>query len=62
MEIEDYEAPIEYVGGMKPMIPIRRISSVKMFDELGWSCKYTLRDGLEKTISWYKEKYPYYVE
>jgi GDP-L-fucose synthase len=62
MEIEDYEAPIEYVGGMKPMIPIRRISSVKMFDELGWSCKYTLRDGLEKTISWYKEEYPYYVE
>ena len=57
MEIENYDAPIEYVGGMKPMIPVRKIDSTKIMNELGWECKYTLREGLEKTIKWYKEKY-----
>ena len=57
MEIENYDAPIEYVGGMKPMIPVRKIDSTKIMNELGWECKYTLREGLERTIKWYKEKY-----
>jgi len=39
------------------MIPVRKIDSTKIMNELGWECKYTLREGLEKTIKWYKENY-----
>tara|TARA_R100000742_G_C4278466_1_gene101319 strand:- start:682 stop:1638 length:957 start_codon:yes stop_codon:yes gene_type:complete len=57
MEIENYDAPIEYISGKPSMIPIRKISSQKMKDKYNWERKHTLEDGLKKTMDWYKEYY-----
>lgn len=37
------------------MIPIRLVDVSRIKNELGWETKYSLKQGLEKTIKWYKE-------
>ena len=37
------------------MIPKRVVDVSKIYEELNWKAKHTLREGLEKTIDWYKE-------
>jgi len=57
MEVDNYDAPIEYISGKPSMIPIRKISSEKMKDKYGWEAKTSLSEGIEKTITWYREYY-----
>ncbi|MBC8421793.1 MAG: NAD-dependent epimerase/dehydratase family protein [Pelagibacteraceae bacterium] len=57
MEVENYESTIEYISGKPSMIPIRKIDSNKMKDKFGWEAKTSLKEGIEKTIKWYKENY-----
>jgi GDP-L-fucose synthase len=45
--------PIEYVKGKPAMIPIRKINSNKIRENLGWFAKTTLEEGLKKTYDWY---------
>lgn len=56
-EIEELESPIDYVNNKAPMIPKRLIDSFKIFDKLGWSAKTSIKEGLEKTLNWYKSVY-----
>lgn len=37
----------------KPVGPINRVADATKLKSLGWSPKYTFREGLEKTIEWY---------
>jgi nucleoside-diphosphate-sugar epimerase len=37
------------------MIPTRLVDVSRIKEEIGWQAKHSLREGLEKTISWYKE-------
>jgi dTDP-D-glucose 4,6-dehydratase len=39
------------------MIPTRLIDSFKVYDKLGWSAKTSIKEGLEKTLNWYKSVY-----
>jgi nucleoside-diphosphate-sugar epimerase len=56
-EIEGLESPIDYVNNKAPMIPKRLIDSYKIFYTLGWEAKTSIKEGLEKTIKWYKSEY-----
>jgi GDP-L-fucose synthase len=56
-EIEGIDTPIDYVNNKAPMIPVRLIDSSKILDKLGWSAKTSIKEGLEKTINWYKSEY-----
>ena len=57
MGVENYDAPIEHISGKPSMIKKRYIDSSKMKDKFGWVAKTTLKNGIEKTIEWYKENY-----
>lgn len=56
-EIEGLESPIDYVNNKAPMIPTRLIDSYKIFYTLGWEAKTSIKEGLEKTLKWYKSVY-----
>jgi GDP-L-fucose synthase len=56
-EIEGLESPIDYVNNKAPMIPTRLIDSYKIFYTLGWEAKTSIKEGLEKTLNWYKSEY-----
>jgi GDP-L-fucose synthase len=56
-EIEGLESPIDYVNNKAPMIPKRLIDSYKIFYTLGWEAKTSIKEGLEKSINWYKSEY-----
>jgi GDP-L-fucose synthase len=56
-EIEGLESPIDYVNNKAPMIPKRLIDSYKIFYTLGWEAKTSIKEGLEKTLNWYKSEY-----
>ena len=56
-EIEGLESPIDYVNNKAPMIPTRLIDSYKIFYTLGWEAKTSIKEGLEKTLNWYKSVY-----
>jgi nucleoside-diphosphate-sugar epimerase len=56
-EIEGLESPIDYVNNKAPMIPTRLIDSYKIFYTLGWEAKTSIKEGLEKTLNWYKRVY-----
>ena len=53
-EIETSWNEITYNRWAPTMIPIRLLDVNKMKTELGWKAKTSLRNGLEKTIRWYK--------
>jgi nucleoside-diphosphate-sugar epimerase len=36
------------------MIPVRLVDVSRIKNEVGWEAKTSLREGLEKTIEWYK--------
>ena len=54
MEITGENPEIKYKLGMPSMIPIRRIDTNYAFDILGWNAKTDLKEGLSKTLEWYK--------
>lgn len=45
--------PIEYVKGKPSMIPVRKINSNKINQNLGWSASTSLEIGLKKAYDWY---------
>lgn len=52
-EIYGYRPEFEFDISKPTAIPVRQIDISKI-ENLGWKPKYTLRQGLEKTIGWYK--------
>ena len=36
------------------MIPVRLVDVSRIKNEVGWEAKTSLKEGLEKTIEWYK--------
>ena len=48
-----YDAPIEFVSNKPSMIPVRRIDSTKIKEQLGWSHKTSLKEGLMRAYNWY---------
>lgn len=45
--------PTEYVKGKPSMIPVRKISSDKIYQNLGWKATTPLEVGLKKAYDWY---------
>ena len=46
---------INYDTSKPTMIPVRLISGEKARNEIGFTSKTKLKDGLKKTLNWYKE-------
>ena len=56
LEIDDYaNARVVYDRSKPAMIPARFIDVRKARSLLGFRAKTTLKDGLKKTIGWYRE-------
>lgn len=56
LEAADYkDAKIVYNASKPTMIPYKRMSIDKARNELGFEPKYTLGEGIEKTVKWYRE-------
>src|SRR3989344_6031567 len=55
-ELVDYEVPIDDKGERKGDVPALVASSQKIQQELGWSAKVNLDEGLQKTIEFFKTK------
>ena len=53
--IYGYKPEFKYDLSKPTMTPKRVVDVSKIYEELNWKTKYTLRAGLEKTIEWYKE-------
>ena len=54
-DIYGYKPEFKYDLTKPTMIPKRVVDVSKIYEELNWKAKHTLREGLEKTIEWYKE-------
>tara|TARA_R110002049_G_scaffold305728_1_gene503104 strand:- start:965 stop:1906 length:942 start_codon:yes stop_codon:yes gene_type:complete len=57
MELEGYDTDVTYNSDKPSMIPIRLLDVSKAKDKLGFETEISLREGLKKTIKWYKENY-----
>ena len=55
LEIEDFHPKVIFDTSKPTMIPKRLVDISKAEKVLGWSPKTDLREGLKKTIKWYKE-------
>jgi GDP-L-fucose synthase len=54
-ELTNYDGTVVF-DSTKPITKLKQIIDVsKAKKNLGFECEYSLRDGLEKTINWYKE-------
>ena len=57
LEVDGYtDAKIKYDPSKPSMIPIRLIDTTKAETILGFKAKTGLREGIRKTIEWYREK------
>ena len=54
-DIYGYNPEFKYDLSKPTMTPKRVVDVSKIYEELNWKAKHTLREGLEKTIDWYKE-------
>ena len=54
-DIYGYKPVFNYDTTKPTMIPTRLVDVSRIKEEIGWQAKHSLREGLEKTISWYKE-------
>jgi GDP-L-fucose synthase len=54
-DIYGYKPIFNYDVTKPTMIPTRLVDVSRIKEEIGWEAKHSLRGGLEKTISWYKE-------
>jgi len=58
LEVDDYtDAKIVYNSTKPSMIPIRLVDTTKAEALLGFKAKTGLREGIAKTIKWYREYY-----
>ena len=54
----DYQnAPVEYDASKPTMIPKRMIDISLANELLSWSPKVSLKEGIQRTVDWYKEIY-----
>jgi GDP-L-fucose synthase len=53
-EVVDYSGDIEF-DSTKPDGTMRKVLDVSKIQDLGWSHKVDLREGIEKTYRWYQE-------
>jgi GDP-L-fucose synthase len=53
-DIYGYSPKFNYDITKPTMIPIRLVDVSRIKNELGWEAKHTLKEGLAKTIEWYK--------
>ena len=54
-DIYGYKPEFKYDLSKPTMIQKRVVDVSKIYKDLNWKAKYNLREGLEKTIEWYKE-------
>lgn len=52
-ELEDNKNPIEYVNNKAFMVSVRLFSSEKI-NNMGWRPRFSIKEGLAKTLEWYK--------
>lgn len=52
-ELDNNNKPIEYVNNKAFMVSVRLFSSEKI-NNMGWFPKNTIKEGLRKTLEWYK--------
>jgi GDP-L-fucose synthase len=57
MDVEDYHPEVTYNSDKPSMIPIRLLDVSKIKEKIGFETEISLKEGLEKTIKWYKESY-----
>jgi len=56
--VADYQdAPLEYDSSKPIMIPKRMIDISLANDLLSWAPKVSLKEGIQRTVDWYKETY-----
>jgi GDP-L-fucose synthase len=53
-DIYGYKPEFSYDVTKPTMIPVRLVDVSRIKNEVGWEAKTSLREGLEKTIEWYK--------
>ena len=53
-DVYGYKPEFNYDTTKPTMIPVRLVDVSRIKDEVGWEAKTSLREGLEKTIEWYK--------
>ena len=53
-DVYGYKPEFNYDISKPTMIPVRLVDVSRIKDEVGWEAKTSLREGLEKTIEWYK--------
>ena len=54
-DIYGYKPKFKYDLTKPTMVSKRVVDVTKIYEELNWKTKHTLRGGLKKTIEWYKE-------
>jgi UDP-glucose 4-epimerase len=57
MEIAGYEVPLEDLGERAGDVPANFASSKKLMAARGWRAQVGLREGLERTYAWYRERF-----
>ena len=55
-DIYGYKPEFNYDVTKPTMIPVRLVDVSRIYDDIGWKAETSLREGLEKTIEWYKNK------
>jgi len=53
-DVYGYKPEFNYDITKPTMIPVRLVDVSRIKNEVGWEAKTSLREGLEKTIEWYK--------
>jgi GDP-L-fucose synthase len=53
-DIYGYKPKFNYDTTKPTMIPVRLVDVSRIKNEVGWEAKTSLKEGLEKTIEWYK--------
>ena len=60
-ELTGFEGEIVWDASMPNGQPRRRLDTSRAESLLGWKADTPLRDGLERTIAWYREQAPLHV-
>jgi len=56
MDIAGYEVPVEDLGERPGDVPASYASSAKLMSATGWRARVGLREGLERTVDWFRSR------
>ena len=56
MDIAGYEVPVEDLGDRPGDVPASYASSAKLMSATGWRARVGLREGLERTVDWFRSR------